>query len=54
VKFKFFAILTPVILLPLVSFAQESGMTVVDEVIAQVNDDVVNLSMLKRETTERI
>lgn len=29
-------------------------MTVVDEVIAQVNDDVITLSMLKRETRERI
>ena len=29
-------------------------MTVVDEVIAQVNDDVITLSMLKRETKERI
>src|SRR2546423_15596282 len=29
-------------------------MQVVDEVIAQVNDDVITLSMLKRETKERI
>lgn len=35
-------------------FAQEGEMTVVDEVIAQVNDDVITLSMLKRETRERI
>ncbi|HET9525928.1 MAG TPA: peptidyl-prolyl cis-trans isomerase [Pyrinomonadaceae bacterium] len=35
-------------------FAQEGEMTVVDEVIAQVNDDVITLSMLKRETEERI
>ena len=35
-------------------FAQEGEMTVVDEVIAQVNDDVITLSMLKRETKERI
>lgn len=35
-------------------FAQEGETTVVDEVIAQVNDDVITLSMLKRETRERI
>src|SRR4051812_4236411 len=29
-------------------------MTVVDEVVVQVNDDVITLSMLKRETQERI
>src|SRR5688572_2206716 len=29
-------------------------MTVVDEVIVQVNDDVITLSMLKRETRDRI
>lgn len=34
--------------------AQEGETTVVDEVIAQVNDDVITLSMLKRETRERI
>jgi len=35
-------------------FAQEGEMQVIDEVIAQVNDDVITLSMLKRETRERI
>ena len=35
-------------------FAQEGEMQVVDEVIAQVNDDVITLSMLKKETQERI
>ena len=35
-------------------FAQEGEMQVVDEVIAQVNDDVITLSMLKRESRERI
>src|SRR5689334_12927090 len=39
---------------PLRAFAQEGEMQVVDEVIAQVNDDVITLSMLKRETKERI
>ena len=33
---------------------QEGELQVVDEVIAQVNDDVITLSMLKRETKERI
>lgn len=36
------------------ALAQEGEMQVVDEVIAQVNDDVITLSMLKRETKERI
>lgn len=35
-------------------FAQEGEMQVIDEVIAQVNDDVITLSMLKRETQERV
>jgi peptidyl-prolyl cis-trans isomerase SurA len=36
------------------AFAQEGETTVVDEVIAQVNDEVITLSMLKRETESRI
>jgi peptidyl-prolyl cis-trans isomerase SurA len=36
------------------AFAQEGETEVVDEVIAQINDDVITLSMLKRETKERI
>lgn len=36
------------------TFAQEGEMQVVDEVIAQVNDEVITLSMLKRETKDRI
>ena len=35
-------------------FAQEGEMIVVDEVVVQVNDDVITLSMLKRETRDRI
>src|SRR5215203_4224743 len=35
-------------------FAQEGAMQVIDEVIVQVNDDVITLSMLKRETKDRI
>ncbi|MEP6921698.1 MAG: peptidylprolyl isomerase [bacterium] len=36
------------------AFAQEGELQVVDEVIAQVNEDVITLSMLKRESRERI
>jgi peptidyl-prolyl cis-trans isomerase SurA len=46
-----FAILA---LTPASSFAQEGELQVVDEVIAQINDDVITLSMLKRESRERI
>ena len=46
-----FAILA---LMPSATFAQEGELQVVDEVIAQINDDVITLSMLKRETQERI
>jgi len=41
-------------LLPSTTFAQEGELQVVDEVIAQINDDVITLSMLKRETKERV
>ena len=40
--------------MPSSTFAQESELQVVDEVIAQINDDVITLSMLKRESKERI
>ena len=55
-KIKYFAVaaLLALAFLPLNVFAQEGEMTVVDEVIVQVNDDVITLSMLKRETKERI
>jgi len=46
-----FAILA---LLPSATLAQEGELQVVDEVIAQINDDVITLSMLKRESKERI
>jgi peptidyl-prolyl cis-trans isomerase SurA len=36
------------------TFAQEGELKVVDEVIAQVNDDVITLSSLRRESKERI
>jgi parvulin-like peptidyl-prolyl isomerase len=39
---------------PSVARAQEGEMQVVDEVIAQINDDVITLSMLKREIKERV
>ena len=55
-RFKYFAVVAflALALLPLNVFAQEGEMTVVDEVIVQVNDEVITLSMLKRETKERI
>ena len=46
-----FAILA---LMPSPTMAQEGELQVVDEVIAQINDDVITLSMLKRESKERI
>lgn len=47
-------VLAIVAFVPSSTFAQESELQVVDEVIAQINDDVVTLSMLKRESKERI
>ncbi len=40
--------------LPSSASAQEGELQVVDEVIAQINDEVITLSMLKREMKERI
>jgi parvulin-like peptidyl-prolyl isomerase len=57
VKFKSIAAFAALIILTFSAtsvFAQEGEMQVVDEVIAQVNDDVITLSMLKKETKERI
>jgi peptidyl-prolyl cis-trans isomerase SurA len=57
VKYKYFAAFVALIILTFGAtngFAQEGEMQVVDEVIAQVNDDVITLSMLKKETKERI
>ena len=56
-KFRYLAPLAALLMLSfttLNAFAQEGEMQVVDEVIAQVNDDVITLSMLKRETKERV
>lgn len=39
---------------PSPTFAQEGELQVVDEVVAQINDDVITLSMLRREAKERI
>jgi hypothetical protein len=36
------------------AMAQEGEMQVIDEVVVQVNDDVITLSRLKRETRDRI
>ena len=49
-----FVIALAILASPSQAFAQEGEVTVVDEVIAQVNDDVITLSMLKRETKERV
>jgi parvulin-like peptidyl-prolyl isomerase len=56
VKLKYIAIAAALLVFTFGSnvFAQEGEMQVVDEVIAQVNDDVITLSMLKREKQERI
>jgi peptidyl-prolyl cis-trans isomerase SurA len=43
-----------VLFTPTRSIAQEGELRVVDEVIVQVNDDIITLSMLKREMKERI
>lgn len=53
-KFKFLALAILLAFFATNAFAQEGEMTVVDEVIAQVNDDVITLSMLKKETQDRI
>ena len=55
-KFKYLVPFAALILIVAAGniFAQEGEMQVVDEVIAQVNDDVITLSMLKKETKERI
>ena len=39
---------------PSQTWAQEGELQVVDEVVVQVNDDVITLSRLKRETKERV
>jgi peptidyl-prolyl cis-trans isomerase SurA len=61
VKYKFLSLattcaflLTLVALVPFSANAQEGELRVVDEVIAQINDDVLTLSMLRRESKERI
>jgi peptidyl-prolyl cis-trans isomerase SurA len=57
VRVKYFAAIFALVVLTFSAtsvFAQEGEMQVVDEVIAQVNDDVITLSMLKKETKERI
>jgi parvulin-like peptidyl-prolyl isomerase len=54
VKLKSLAVTLLLLFVATSAFAQEGEMTVVDEVVVQVNDDVITLSMLKRETRERI
>ncbi len=60
-KYKFLSLATTcafllvlVALVPYSAKAQEGELRVVDEVIAQINEDVLTLSMLRRETKERI
>ena len=48
------ALCAVLILKPAPTFAQEGEQRVVDEVIAQVNDDVITLSQLRREMKERV
>jgi peptidyl-prolyl cis-trans isomerase SurA len=47
-------VLAALALTPAAIIAQEGELQVVDEVIAQINEDVITLSMLKRESKERI
>lgn len=47
-------VFTVLVLAPTAAHAQEGELRVVDEVIAQINEDVITLSMLKRESKERI
>jgi peptidyl-prolyl cis-trans isomerase SurA len=61
VKFKFLSlalagsfVLAVLALAPTTALAQEGELQVVDEVIAQINEDVITLSRLKRESKERI
>jgi peptidyl-prolyl cis-trans isomerase SurA len=58
VRFKIFAAFllaaVAIVASPNITFAQEGEVTVIDEVIAQVNDDVITLSMLKRESRQQI
>jgi peptidyl-prolyl cis-trans isomerase SurA len=54
VKLKYIAVAIILLVFAGNAFAQEGEMQVIDEVIAQVNDDVITLSMLKRETQERV
>ncbi len=60
-KYKFLSLATTcafllvlVALVPYSAKAQEGELRVVDEVIAQINEDVLTLSALRRETKERI
>ena len=50
----FFFALALVFSWPTSTHAQEGEATVIDEVVAQVNDDVITLSLLKREIRERV
>ncbi|HJT66192.1 MAG TPA: peptidyl-prolyl cis-trans isomerase [Pyrinomonadaceae bacterium] len=53
-KLKYLAVALIIFAFAGSAFAQEGETQVVDEVVAQVNDDVITLSMLKKETQERV
>lgn len=53
-RLKSLLIISAFLLFPAVMHAQEGELQVVDEVIAQINDDIITLSMLKRQSKERI
>ena len=54
-QFKFTVLLAVTLLfLSFTAFSQESETKVVDEVVAQVNDDVITLSRVKRETEDLV
>ena len=50
----FFFAVSLILSRPASTQAQEGEATVIDEVVAQVNDDVITLSLLKREIRERV
>lgn len=54
VTFAALMLFAPVSFVSSTALAQEGELKVVDEVIAQVNEDVITLSMVRRESKERI
>jgi parvulin-like peptidyl-prolyl isomerase len=54
IKFLLITLFALFYLASLPAFAQEGELKVVDEVVAQVNEDVITLSMVRRESKQRI